>query len=128
MAIQGRSNGGLLVRPVWSKGPNPFGAVICAGKRICCATTNGRWAVIGFPEYGNAEENPEHFAFLYRYSPLHNVKPAKLSRHVGCDGGGGLIGRVPGHAFKFTAALQEGQQGVGTNSAAGGQKIGPRAW
>jgi prolyl oligopeptidase len=58
------------------------------------------------PEYGNAE-NPEHFPFLYAYSPLHNVQdgvkyPPVLIATADSDNR-----VVPAHAKKFTATLKE---------------------
>ena len=57
-------------------------------------------------EYGNAEENPEHFKFIYAYSPLHNIKegvsyPPILITTADTDDR-----VVPAHAKKFAAALQ----------------------
>jgi prolyl oligopeptidase len=62
-------------------------------------------------DYGNAEENPEHFKFMYAYSPLHNVKegttyPATLITAADHDN------RVmPAHAKKFAATLQAADTG-----------------
>ncbi len=57
-------------------------------------------------EYGNAETNPEHFKFMYAYSPLHNVKkgvayPATLVTTADTDDR-----VVPMHSKKFAATLQ----------------------
>jgi len=66
------------------------------------------WAWVG--EYGSSE-NPEQFKFLYRYSPLHNIKagvdyPATLVATADHDD------RVfPAHSFKYIAALQEKYKG-----------------
>jgi prolyl oligopeptidase len=65
--------------------------------------TVGRYWV---PEYGHAEENPDHFAFLYKYSPLHNVVagrdyPPTLVTTADTDDR-----VVPGHSRKFVATLQ----------------------
>lgn len=111
LAIEGRSNGGLLVSACMVQRPELFGAVICGVPVTDMLRyhkfTVGRYWV---PEYGNAEENPEHFAFMYRYSPLHNVQertyPPTLV--VTADGDDRV---VPSHAYKFTATLQREQQG-----------------
>jgi prolyl oligopeptidase len=63
------------------------------------------------PEYGNAEEDPEHFRFLLAYSPLHNVHsgtayPPTLVTSADTDDR-----VVPAHAKKFTATLQAAQSG-----------------
>ncbi|HID50606.1 MAG TPA: S9 family peptidase, partial [Anaerolineae bacterium] len=77
LAIEGRSNGGLLVAACMTQRPDLFGAVHCGVPVIDMLRYHkfsaGRYWT---PEYGNAEENPEHFRFLLAYSPLHNVRPA----------------------------------------------------
>jgi prolyl oligopeptidase len=75
IAIEGGSNGGLLVAAVMLQRPDLVGAVIC---RVPVADmlryhlfTVGRFWI---PEYGSAE-SPEQFAFLLQYSPYHNIRP-----------------------------------------------------
>ena len=111
LVIEGRSNGGLLVSACMTQRPDLFGAVLC----IVPVTdmlryhrfTVGRYWI---PEYGNPEQ-ADHFEFLYRYSPLHNVKPASYPATlvVTAEGDDRV---VPGHAFKFAATLQEAQTGT----------------
>ena len=74
LAIEGGSNGGLLVGAVMTQRPDLFGAVLC---RVPVADmlryhlfTIGRFWI---PEYGSAED-PDQFAYLLRYSPYHNVR------------------------------------------------------
>lgn len=107
LAIMGESNGGLLVSACMLQRPDLFGAVAC---RVPVADmlryhrfTAGRYWI---PEYGNAEENPEHFHFLYAYSPLHNVRsgvdyPPTLITTADTDDR-----VVPLHAKKLAATLQ----------------------
>lgn len=110
LAIEGRSNGGLLVSACMVQRPDLYGAVLC----IVPVTdmlryhkfTVGRYWI---PEYGNAEENPEHFEFMYRYSPLHNVKAADYPATFVITGEGDDR-VVPSHAYKFFATLQEAQR------------------
>src|SRR6185436_1723850 len=107
LAIQGASNGGLLVGAVMVQRPDLAGAVVCqvpvADMLRYHLFTVGRYWI---PEYGSAE-NPAQFPFLYRYSPYHNVKdgtpyPATLVTTADTDD------RVaPGLAKKFAARLQE---------------------
>ncbi|HCX78049.1 MAG TPA: S9 family peptidase, partial [Firmicutes bacterium] len=88
--------------------PELFGAVVCWVPVIDMLRyhkfTVGRYWI---PEYGNAQENPEHFKFMYAYSPLHNVRegvdyPPTLIMTADTDDR-----VVPGHALKFAATLQE---------------------
>ncbi|MBN1804058.1 MAG: S9 family peptidase [Sedimentisphaerales bacterium] len=107
LAIRGGSNGGLLVAACMLQRPELFGAVVCqvpvADMLRYHKFTVGRYWV---PEYGNAEASPEHFKFLYAYSPLHNVGdsvdyPPILVTSADTDDR-----VVPSHAKKFVAALQ----------------------
>ena len=112
LAIYGGSNGGLLVAACMIQRPDLFGAMLCMVPVIDML----RYHLYGIGhfwtgEYGNAEQNPDHFNFLYAYSPLHNVKPGTAypaSLIVTAD----HDDRVePGHAKKFAAALQAAQAG-----------------
>jgi prolyl oligopeptidase len=106
LAIQGGSNGGLLVAAAMTQRPELFGAVVCqvpvADMLRYHRFTVGRFWI---PEYGSAEDE-DQFAILYRYSPLHRVKdgvdyPATLVMTADTDD------RVaPGMAKKFAARLQ----------------------
>jgi len=106
IAIEGGSNGGLLVGAVMLQRPELFGAVLC---RVPVADmlryhlfTVGRFWI---PEYGSADD-PEQFKYLLRYSPYHNVRegvryPPTLVMTADTDD------RVdPGMAKKFAARLQ----------------------
>lgn len=110
LAIEGRSNGGLLVSACMTQRPDLYGAVLCIVPvtdmlRFHKFTVGRYW----IPEYGDPE-NADHFEFMYRYSPLHNVKPAHYpATMVVTAHGDDRV--VPGHAFKFTATLQEAQEG-----------------
>ena len=107
LAIRGGSNGGLLVGACMTQAPELFGAAVCQVPVLDMLRyhrfTIGRYWV---SDYGNAEENPEHFKFLYAYSPLHNVKanvsyPSVLITTADHDDR-----VVPSHAKKFAATLQ----------------------
>lgn len=112
LAILGRSNGGLLVAAAMTQQPGLYGAVVCWVPVIDMLRyhkfTVGRFWI---PEYGDAETNPEHFKFMYAYSPLHNIRgdveyPPVLIMTADTDDR-----VIPGHALKFAATLQEKSQG-----------------
>ena len=112
MASSGGSNGGLLTAACLVQQPDLFGAVISRVPVIDMLRyhrfTIGRFWV---SDYGNAEKSPEHFAFLYAYSPLHNIRagldyPATL---ITTAEGDDRV--VPMHGKKFAAALQAATSG-----------------
>jgi prolyl oligopeptidase len=112
LAINGGSNGGLLVAACMLQRPELYGAVVCEVPVIDMLryhkfTVGHYW----ISEYGNAEADPKHFQFLYAYSPLHNVKPeiaypATLIMAADTDDR-----VVPSHAKKFAATLQAASNG-----------------
>jgi prolyl oligopeptidase len=110
LAIQGGSNGGLLVGAVMTQRPDLFGACLPAVGVMDMLRfhqfTAGRYWV---DDYGSAD-NPEEFKALYAYSPYHNLKAAKYPPTLvtTADTDDRV---VPGHSFKFAAALQHAQRG-----------------
>ena len=111
LAIQGRSNGGLLVGVAMTQQPGLFGAALPAVGVMDMLRyhrfTAGRYWV---EEYGSVDE-PEEFAALRAYSPYHNLHPgmtypATLVTTADTDDR-----VVPGHSFKFAAALQAAHEG-----------------
>ncbi|MCA9655074.1 MAG: S9 family peptidase [Myxococcales bacterium] len=106
LAIRGGSNGGLLVGAVSTQRPELFGAVLCAVPLLDMIRFHRFGAgPTWIPEYGSPED-PEHFGWLWGYSPLHKVRPGVdypplLMLSADNDD------RVdPMHARKFVAALQ----------------------
>jgi prolyl oligopeptidase len=115
LAMHGRSNGGLLVGAVANQAPGLFAAAQPAVGVMDMLRFNqftaGRFWV---DDYGSPQD-PELFDVLYAYSPYHNIPEA------GPDGGdypatlittGDTDDRVvPGHSFKYAAALQAAETG-----------------
>ncbi len=111
LAIQGGSNGGLLVGAVMTQRPELFGACLPAVGVMDMLRfdkfTEGRLWV---DDYGSPD-NPAEFKALLAYSPYQNIRPgvrypATLVTTADTDDR-----VVPGHSFKFTAALQRAQAG-----------------
>ncbi len=109
LALQGRSNGGLLVGAVMTQRPELFGACLPAVGvmdmlRYHKFTIGWAWVT----EFGSSDEE-DQIDNLLSYSPLHNLKagtcyPATLVTTADRDDR-----VVPGHSFKFAAALQAAQ-------------------
>jgi len=62
-------------------------------------------------EYGSSQD-PDQFGYLFRYSPLHNLKPGMAypaTLVVTADHDDRV---VPSHSYKFAAALQAAQGGA----------------
>ncbi|MFN5829651.1 MAG: prolyl oligopeptidase family serine peptidase, partial [Bacteroidota bacterium] len=110
LAINGRSNGGLLIGAVMTQRPDICKVAIpTVGVldmlRYHKFTIGWAWA----SDYGTSE-NKEEFDCLIKYSPLHNLKPAKYPATLVTTGDHDDR-VVPAHSFKFIATLQEQQQG-----------------
>jgi prolyl oligopeptidase len=109
LGIMGGSNGGLLVGAVEEQRPDLFGVALPAVGvmdmlRYDKFTGGSAWAT----EYGRSSD-PQQFAFLIKYSPLHNVKQGTCyppTLVITADHDDRV---VPSHSFKFTAAMQAAQ-------------------
>jgi len=112
LAIQGGSNGGLLVGAVINQRPELFGVAIpqvgvMDMLRYQRFTIGWNWIA----EYGNATASEAEFKNLYGYSPMHNIRnglnyPATLVTTADHDDR-----VVPAHSFKYAATLQEYYKG-----------------
>jgi len=111
LAIEGGSNGGLLVGACITQQPDicrvAFPAVgVMDMLRYHKFTAGAGWAY----DYGTSEDSKEMFEYLYQYSPLHNIKeaayPATMVTTADHDDR-----VVPAHSFKFGATMQEKNNG-----------------
>jgi prolyl oligopeptidase len=112
LAIQGGSNGGLLVGAVSNQRPELFRAVIeQAGVmdmlRFQKFTIGWNWVA----DYGSSEANEAEFKALYAYSPIHNIKPGTKYPATLITTADHDDRVVPAHNYKYAAALQAGQGG-----------------
>src|SRR6266568_3545505 len=75
LAVQGGSNGGLLMGAMITQRPDLFRAIVCQVPLLdMLHYQDFQIAKLWIPEYGSSE-NPEQFKWLYAYSPYHHVKP-----------------------------------------------------
>jgi prolyl oligopeptidase len=106
LAIQGGSNGGLLMGAAFTQRPDLFRAVVCQVPLLDMLRYQSfQIAKLWIPEYGSSDD-PQQFEYLHAYSPYHHVKagtvyPAVLFMTAESDT------RVdPMHAVKMAALLQ----------------------
>lgn len=108
LAIQGGSNGGLLIGAVTNQRPDLFKVALPAVGvmdmlRYQDFTIGWAWA----SDFGTSADSEEMFKYLYGYSPYHNIKkgveyPAILATTADHDDR-----VVPAHTFKYMARMQE---------------------
>ena len=111
LAIQGGSNGGLLVGACMTQRPDLYGACLPAVGVMDMLRfqkfTAGRFWV---DDYGSAD-NADEFKALFAYSPYHNLKPGSKYPATMVTTADTDDRVVPGHSFKFAARLQACQSG-----------------
>ncbi len=111
IAISGGSNGGLLVGACLTQRPELFGA---------CVAEVGVFDMLRFPKFTigwawtgevGDPDDPEQYRWLRGYSPLHNIRAGTRDPPTLLLTGDHDDRVVPGHSFKFAAALQAAQGG-----------------
>ncbi len=109
LAISGGSNGGLLIGACMTQRPDLFQVCFPAVGVLDMLRYNKFTAGAGWSyDYGTAEDNKEMFAYLYKYSPVHNTKKACYPATLVTTGDHDDR-VVPAHSFKFSASLQAAQ-------------------
>ncbi len=106
LAIQGGSNGGLLVGAVVNQRPDLFAAALPAVGVMDMLRFNqftaGRFWV---DDYGDPAEEA-HFRNLFSFSPYHNVRDGRHYPAIMVTTADTDDRVVPGHSFKYAATLQ----------------------
>ena len=126
IAINGGSNGGLLVAATMLQRPELFGAAVPAVGvldmlRFHKFTIGWGWV----SDYGSADK-PDEFKALYAYSPLHNIKKGTVYPPTLITTADHDDRVVPGHSFKFAAGATGSARGQCSDPAARGDKSRPR--
>jgi len=111
LAIEGGSNGGLLMGAMMTQRPDLFRAIICEYPlldmlRFQMFMKGPFWV----PEYGSADD-PEQFKYILKYSPYQNVKDGTAYPAVLFITGDGDTRVAPLHARKMAARLQAANGG-----------------
>lgn len=130
IAINGGSNGGLLVGACLTQHPELFGAAVAEVGvldmlRFHKFTIGWAWT----SDFGDPDD-PDQYPWLRAYSPLHNVRQGKHYPATMLLTGDHDDRVVPSHSFKFAATLQAAAQGgdqpalirVGTSAGHGAGK------
>lgn len=112
LAIQGGSNGGLLIGAVTNQRPELFAVAIpqvgvLDMLRYHHFTIGWAWV----DEYGSSGDSKEMFEYLYKYSPLHTIKPNTEYPAILITTGDHDDRVVPAHSFKYAQAMHDTYKG-----------------
>jgi prolyl oligopeptidase len=112
LAIRGGSNGGLLVGAVMTQRPDLMKVALPAAGvmdmlRYHTFTAGAGWAY----DYGTAEDSKEMFEYIFKYSPVQNIKEGVKYPATLVTTGDHDDRVVPAHSFKFVSQLQAKQAG-----------------
>ncbi|MBI1768496.1 MAG: S9 family peptidase [Bacteroidetes bacterium] len=113
LAIQGGSNGGLLVGATMTQRPDLMKVALPAVGvmdmlRYHKFTAGAGWAY----DYGTADDSKEMLEYLRKYSPVHALKPGTSYPATLVTTADHDDRVVPAHSFKFAATLQEDHKGT----------------
>ncbi len=112
LAVNGGSNGGLLIGAVETQRPELFG--VCFPEVGVLDMLRYHKFTAGFgwiPEYGCADSSKAEFDFLHAYSPLHNIKPGTKYPPTLVMTADHDDRVVPANSFKYISTLQAAQAG-----------------
>jgi prolyl oligopeptidase len=106
LAIQGGSNGGLLMGAMMTQRPDLFAAIVCRAPlldmlRFQKMSVGSWWTA----EYGSADD-PKQFEYLHKYSPYHNVRKGVKYPAIMFATGDSDTRVDPAHARKMAALMQ----------------------
>lgn len=106
IAARGASNGGLLMGASFTQRPDLFGAIVC-GFPLLDMLRYQKFKVGSYwvTEYGSSDD-AQQFAYIYKYSPYHNVKKGAKYPAILFQSGDSDTRVDPLHARKMTALMQ----------------------
>ncbi|MET3898175.1 prolyl oligopeptidase [Devosia sp. UYZn731] len=112
LAVQGESNGGLLVGAVVNQRPDLFAAALPGvGVMDMVRYNQFTGGQVWMSDFGNPAEE-RHFNNLLSYSPYHNIRPGQDYPAILATTADTDDRVVPGHSFKYVAALQAADLGT----------------
>jgi prolyl oligopeptidase len=112
LAVRGGSNGGLLIGAVMTQRPDLMKVALPAVGVLDMLRYNKFTAGAGWAyDYGTAEDSREMFEYLYKYSPVQNVREGVSYPATLITTGDHDDRVVPAHSFKFASELQAKQAG-----------------